>query len=68
MFVRFLPMIGAGIVFILAALRFRAIYPKNAGKEGFGPYQIVGAVVGFVLGVGLLVWSFLAIVGIAPTQ
>jgi len=58
-----------GIFFIVAALRFQRRYSSGAaGQRGFGTYQAAGAVVGFLLGVMLLVWSFLAVVGIAPTK
>ena len=67
--VRCLPAIGMGIFFILAALRFQRQYSAGAaGTRGFGPSQVAGAVLAFSLGVLLLVWSFLAVVGIAPTK
>lgn len=68
MLIQVFPMIAVGVFGILCALRFKALYPNNAGKAGFGPSQIAGAIGMFIMGVGFLVWSFLAIVGIAPTQ
>jgi hypothetical protein len=66
---RFLPTMAVATLFVVGPIWFAVLYRRGAaGKPGFGPANVVGAVMLFLMGTGLLVWSILAILGIASTK
>ncbi len=66
---QYLPATAVEILFVVAPIWFAVLYRRGAaGKPGFGPAQVISAVVMFFVGCSLLIWSVLAALGIVSTR